>query len=300
MAARITASPRPGVPTWQNGGFFPPPGVSGMLPQIRLYIAPTDAASLRALAHLRALTDGPWAERCEWTIVDALSLPGDAPGPPRLPALARLEPAGPSWLPVDPAVAIPPGALTLPGGSSPVGAPSGAAPAPNGGAFWRAMVEASPAPAALFSGDLLVYANAAFRRRHELDDAALGRRPAEWRAKQRGGEVEAALGGAPATGIVTERLAVDSGAALTVVYVPPAGTPGARAVIDQIRTINHSIGNALVGVLGYGELLERELSAADAPSLARIRRMNEAATRLEAHSQEISAVIRGYLQQGDA
>jgi len=260
-----------------------------MLKHLRLYLSPTEPASLHALKQFRALVDGPWAGRCEWAVVDA-----GAPGairPPTLPALARLEPKGPVWLPVDPAGNLPADALTHPG-CTPT-APPGAPPAP----LWRALLEASPVAAALFSEGLLVYATPAFLSRYHLGDEATGRRPGEWPAKERVPELETASTGGAAPGLTVARLDGADGADLVSVIAAAEEDDNARPLIDRIRTINHSIGNALVGVMGYGELLQRELEAAHAPSVNRIRAMNDAATRLEVLSQEISAAIRAYLQR---
>jgi hypothetical protein len=263
-----------------------------MLSQIRLYIAPPQAESLRALAHFRLLVDGPWSGRCEWRVIDALVTELQEPRPPRVPALARVDTAGLVWLPIDPAAGIPANALDVP-----PGAPPAAAPAPDGSAAWRAAVETSPCATALFAGGLLVYANAAFRARYSLDESALGRRPGEWR--QRSLDIDAALSGAPQAGVTVARID-GARSSLAVVYVVSGGEPGAQPLLDRIRTINHAIGNALVGVLGYGELLQRELERAQSPSVARVRAMNEAAARLETLSQEISSAIRAYLKQSES
>jgi hypothetical protein len=95
-------------------------------------------------------------------------------------------------------------------------------------------------------------------------------------------------------------LATAAGERLSVVHLGPttertaADLAAAFELLERIRQTNHSIGNALVGILGYAELLQREI-AGQAPAVAgRVNAIITAAQRVDGSSQEISAAIADF------
>jgi PAS domain-containing protein len=276
-----------------------------MLPTVRLYIDGPDDAALRAIRHLRALADGAWANRCAWEVCDAHDAPVAAP--PGLPALALHTGADVRWLAADPAAGIPPQWLDHPGGGSLAPADVAAPPWPAAGAALREVLGAAPHGCGVFSRDgFLLYANAAFRNHYGLAaGAALGRPPSEWGREAGVRELRTALA-APGGRMLSPGaptlcwLATAAGERLSVVHLGPttertaADLAAAFELLERIRQTNHSIGNALVGILGYAELLQREI-AGQAPAVAgRVNAIITAAQRVDGSSQEISAAIADF------
>ncbi len=281
--------------------------------KLTLFLAGPEPLSLRALGNLRALVDGPWSGRAEWEVVDS-SAPEAPPSPPAvrsLPALVLREGRQTRWTPAGSPVAE--GWLAGEDGSGGRGQEAGGRRQGTGPTTptlpWRALFDAAPGGCALFLNDAyLVYANPAFRQRHGLSShGGLGQRPGEWRDARGVPEVEGLLAeghGPPPVGTAVQRLAVEEGQRLTAAYTPPAAgalqgsgaePEGARAALQRIRIINHAIGNALVGVIGYGELLLRALEPDNPAGAERARAMTSAAQRVDSLSQEISAAVRAGL-----
>jgi hypothetical protein len=77
----------------------------------------------------------------------------------------------------------------------------------------------------------------------------------------------------------------------------PADT--CRSALVQIRETNHAIGNALVGIMGYAELILMQLDAEESVFADRLRAMADAARRVDTLSQEISQVIQSALPRGE-
>jgi PAS domain-containing protein len=280
-----------------------------------LFVDGLDAAALRAIRDFRALVDGPWSDRGDWTVVD-VSAEGEGATrhlPARLPALWSGSDGEGSWRAAE--------AISREAEAYGVGAP------PPGAAAAREQIGASsqerihvrlldraPSGAALFlESRWLVYANPAFRAAFELlPGRGLGRAPTEWIPAgdgRRAGLEEALRGSERRQGILVERLAGPGSWPLTLTHLTPiAGeraaapvvAPGSgvdgetRALLGRIRTANHAIGNALVGVMGYAELLQRDLASEPAVS-ERLDAMIAAAQRVDDLSRDISRGIGAFL-----
>jgi hypothetical protein len=278
----------------------------GGLPDLRLYVALPEPQSLEAIKALRRLAGGEWAGRCQWMVADVLSPPaplGDG-APPRIPALARVTPGGLDWLPGDPSNGIEAGWLDRPSPRKSAAGPSQSGPPGERvvAGLWRTAMELAPFGCALFmENGWLVYANAVFRQKYRLENSqALGRHPTEWSTAASVRDLAGLLApegerAAPAD-LSAESISTET-LSLKAVYLRPGPVGDLALLLESIRTTNHAIGNALVGILGYGELLQQDTSLENSAALARVEAMASAARRVDLLSQEISAAIRQFLKK---